>query len=83
MTKAQEQIRLHRVDAAATRVIPKSAYWHLKHRPYRGGDANGAENREREEEGVPEILSGRSTQGETHPPGDPVVAYGQDASKRD
>ena len=40
MTKAQEQIRLHRVDAAATRVIPKSAYWHLKHRPYRGEDAN-------------------------------------------
>ena len=40
MTKAQEQIRLHRVDAAATRVIPKSAYWHLRHRPYRGGDAN-------------------------------------------
>ena len=63
MTKAQEQMRLHRVDAAATRVIPKSAYWHLRHRPYRGGDANGAENREREEEGVPEILSGRSTQG--------------------
>ena len=37
MTKAQEQIRLHRVDAAATRVIPKSAYWHLRHRPYREG----------------------------------------------
>ena len=42
MTKAQEQMRLHRVDAAATKVIPESAYWHMQHRPYqnRGGDTD-------------------------------------------
>lgn len=51
MTKAQEQIRLHRVDAAATRVIPKSAYWHMRHRPYRKGeDTDGSQKTRHEAE---------------------------------
>lgn len=29
MTKSQEQMHLRRVDAAATRVIPKSAYFSI------------------------------------------------------
>lgn len=35
MTRAQEQIQHAKIDAAAEKNIPTSAWWHMKHKPYK------------------------------------------------
>lgn len=34
MTEEQKKMLVAKIDAAANKDIPKSAWWHMRHRPY-------------------------------------------------
>lgn len=51
MTEEQKKMLVAKIDAAANKDIPKSAWWHMRHRPYddvgiaKGCDTDGDEGK--------------------------------------
>lgn len=46
MTEEQKKMLVAKIDAAANKDIPRSAWWHMRHRPY-----DNVEMKERDTDG--------------------------------